>query len=401
MDSAKHNITVIGGCGHVGLPLSIALADASDQLQVTIYDINEEAVGLVNRGELPFREQGASEKMMRAIGKNLKATTDPRCLLDSDIHIFVIGTPVDEHLNPLFTVFHKQLEKLLPYFRDDQTVILRSTVFPGTSEKVYHFFRKRGLNVHVAFCPERIAQGKAMTELYSLPQIISSFDEAGLHAARQVFGLLASELVELSPLEAELAKLFTNSWRYVQFATANQYYMIAESAGLDFYKIYHAITHNYPRAQGFPGAGFAAGPCLFKDTMQLSAFSGNQYFLGHSAMLINEGMPQFIVNQLKKRFVLMDKTIGILGMAFKGESDDTRSSLSYKLKKLLEFEANRVLCTDEYVEDDIIMPLEQVVEEADILILATPHRRYKTIQTDKEIVDIWNCTEKVELVPTP
>ena len=191
-------------------------------------------------------------------------------------------------------------------------------------------------------------------------------------------------------MEAELAKLFTNSWRYIQFATANQFYMLAESMGLDFYKIYYAMTHNYPRTKGFPKAGFTAGPCLFKDTMQLSSFSQNSFFLGHSAMLINEGLPLFLVQQLKKDENIEDKVVGILGMAFKAESDDIRSSLSYKLKKILEFEAKSVVCTDVHVKDETFLSLNETLEKADILILGAPHKEYRNIKTHKKIIDVWN-----------
>ncbi|MFX0071950.1 MAG: nucleotide sugar dehydrogenase [Candidatus Hermodarchaeota archaeon] len=390
------NISVVGGGGRVGLPLSIALADASEELNIIIVDINEELVKKINKGLMPFREDRAQEKLNRTIGKNLQATTDSSYISQSDIILVIIGTPVDEYLNPIFSIFHEFFTNFLHYFKDGQTVILRSTVYPGTSEKIQRLFKDHNLDVHVSFCPERIAEGKAMKELYSLPQIISGFDSKALSDARKVFSYLTKDLVELSPMEAELAKLFTNSWRYIQFATANQYFMLAESMELDFYKIYQAMTYKYPRAEGFPRAGLTAGPCLFKDTMQLSAFSGNKFFLGHSAMLINEGLPDFIVRQLKKKYDLSAKTVGILGMAFKGESDDKRASLSYKLKRILEFEAQKVLCTDEYISDELFMPLEEVLEKSDILIVSAPHNRYRTIKTSKILVDVWNWVVKEE-----
>lgn len=390
----KERIVVIGGAGHVGLPLSIALADASDSIDLTIYDINEEMVQYVRQGKMPFFEKGAEEKLRRVLGKNLSLTTEISCLREADIIIIVVGTPVDEHLNPHFNTFNALLNQSLPYLRSGQTVILRSTVFPGTTEKVNDFFQKRGIEMNVAFCPERIAEGKAMKELYSLPQIVSGCSKAATQKAKDIFSIIAGELVELAPLEAELAKLFTNSWRYIQFAAANQYYMLAEAAGKDFYKIYEAMTHNYPRLEGFPRAGFAAGPCLLKDTMQLSAFSGNQYFLGHSAMLVNEGLPNFIVKNLKEKIDLPSAKVGILGMAFKAESDDPRSSLSYKLRKILNFEAEQVLCTDEYIQDESFQSLEEVLEQADVLIIGTPHSNYKNLKTEKLLIDIWNFVEE-------
>ncbi len=390
------NITVVGGAGHVGLPLSIALADVSEKIRLTILDINQEVLDKINQGTMPFLEKGAEEKLKNIINRNLFTSVNSNVLTQSDVIIIVIGTPVDEHLNPLFSVFNKLLEQLLPYLKSDQTIILRSTLYPGTSQKVFNLFHEKyKINIHVAYCPERIAEGKAMEELYSLPQIISGFSEKALTIAKEVFGLLTNDIIELSPMEAELAKLFTNSWRYIQFATANQFYMLAEEKGLDFYKIYHAVTHNYPRANGFPKAGFSAGPCLFKDTMQLSAFSNNQFFLGHSAMLINEGLPYFVVQQIKKRYDISKMTVGILGMSFKGESDDNRSSLSYKLKKILEIEAGNVICTDEYVFDTQLKPLEEVLMNSDLLILGAPHKKYREISTNKIVIDIWKWMDSL------
>ena len=389
------NITVVGGGGRVGLPLSIALSYADQNNCVYILDKDKKVVDLINSGKMPFAEKGAEEKLIKITNKNLFATTDPSNIEKSEIIIIIIGTPVDEHLNPVFEVFQTLFKEGLHHFHDDQTVILRSTLYPGTSKQIDNFFKEHNLKIHVSFCPERIAEGKAMEELFSLPQIISGFDEEAITNAKNLFLTLTEDIVVLDPMEAELAKLFTNSWRYIQFAAANQYYMLAQSFGLDFYKIYHAMTYKYPRAKGFPSAGFAAGPCLFKDTMQLSAFSGNKFFLGHSAMLINEGLPQFLVEELKKEFNLREKTIGILGMAFKGESDDKRESLSYKLKKILEFEAKTVLCTDEYIKDVKFLSLEDVIEKSDILIIGTTHNKYRTIKTNKKIIDVWNLLQRM------
>ena len=208
---------------------------------------------------------------------------------------------------------------------------------------------------------------------------------------RELFSIINEDLIELSPLEAELAKLFTNSWRYMNFAISNQFYVLAETYGLDFQRIYGAVTHRYPRMKSFAKAGFAAGPCLLKDTLQLSAFSGNNFFLGHSAMLVNEGLPNFVVNQLRQQQNLRDKVVAVLGMAFKGESDDKRESLSYKLRKLLMVEAKEVLCTDPYVPDPKLVPLGEALRRADVIILGAPHAAYRDlpIASDKVIVDVW------------
>jgi UDP-N-acetyl-D-mannosaminuronic acid dehydrogenase len=215
--------------------------------------------------------------------------------------VVVIGTPVDEHLNPTFHSMRKFFSGLAAHLVDGQCIILRSTVYPGTTEKIRDLVAKAGKDVSVVFCPERVAEGKAMEELSSLPQIVSGYDERGVAMASELFGRIAKSIIRLEPLEAELTKIFANVWRYVQFATANQFFMIATDYGLDFYKIYDALTRDYPRMAGLPKSGFAAGPCLFKDTMQLAAATNNTFALGHAAMLINEGLPNFVVRHLKER----------------------------------------------------------------------------------------------------
>jgi UDP-N-acetyl-D-mannosaminuronic acid dehydrogenase len=247
------------------------------------------------------------------------------------------------------------------------------------------------MDIDVAFCPERIAEGKAMTELFTLPQIVSSRTPRGTERASKLFGLLTSKLVAMSPEEAELAKLYTNVWRYIKFATANQLYMMANDQGLDFERIRQGLSEDYPRAADMPAAGFAAGPCLFKDTMQLAAYNQNNFPLGHAAMAVNEGMPLYLVHRIEQRHDLSAMTVGILGMAFKGGSDDTRSSLSYKLKRILAFKAGTVLCTDPYVTTDPdLHPLDEVLESADMLVIAAPHPEYRGLVTDKPVADIWN-----------
>ena len=264
-------------------------------------------------------------------------------------------------------------------------------MYPGVTDAVDRMLSDRGLKIDVAFCPERIAEGRAMEELSTLPQIVAGRTAQVRDRAATLFKHLTDVVVELEPTEAELAKLFTNAWRYVKFAAANQFFMMANDHGLDYDRIRRALAYEYPRAADIPGAGFAAGPCLLKDTMQLAAFTDNTFLLGHSAMLINESIPLYLVTQLEQRHDLGTLTIGILGMAFKAESDDIRSSLSYKLKRILEFRAKRVICTDPYVTvDPTLASLGETVEGSDLLIVATPHKVYADLDTRRPIIDIWN-----------
>jgi UDP-N-acetyl-D-mannosaminuronic acid dehydrogenase len=381
---------VIGGCGHVGLPLAIALA--SRGARIGIYDLSQAAVDTVNAGQLPFAEPGAAGPLQEAVEAGaLRASADPAIVATAEHVIVVIGTPVDEHLNPDQAAIPNALGGCAGYLRDGQLLVLRSTVYPGVTALVEKTIAGLGVDLDVAFCPERIAEGKAMTELFELPQIISARTAQGVDRASALFRRLTSQLVVLSPEEAELAKLFTNTWRYIKFATANQLYMMANDQGLDFERIRQGLAADYPRAADMPAAGFAAGPCLFKDTMQLAAFNNNNFALGHTAMTINEGMPLYLVHRLEQRYDLPSMTVGVLGMAFKGGSDDTRSSLSYKLKHILAFKAGGVLCTDPYVTTDpALVPLPEVIERADLLVIAAPHPDYQDLDTSKPVADIWN-----------
>jgi UDP-N-acetyl-D-mannosaminuronic acid dehydrogenase len=382
-------VVVIGGCGHVGLPLGIVFANCG--LNVVLLDRDQTKIDIVNGGQMPFMETNALEQLQNVVGKTLTATSDPSCLRDSDAAIAVLGTPVDEHLNPTVTDLYRSIDQVIDQMPEGALLVLRSTVYPGVTKLVHERLQASGRKIHLSFCPERIAEGKAMEEIRQLPQIISAFDSESLERVRALFSVINDDLIELSPLEAELAKLFTNSWRYMNFAISNQFYVLAETYGLDFQRIYNAVTHRYPRMRSFAKAGFAAGPCLLKDTLQLSAFSGNNFFLGHSAMLINEGLPNFIVTQLRQQHKLREKTVAVLGMAFKSESDDTRESLSYKLRKLLIVEAKAVLCSDPYVADSRLVKLEEAVEKADIIVLGAPHSVYRDLRfaPGKAVIDVW------------
>lgn len=384
------DVVVVGGCGHVGLPLAILLADRG--LRVSAFDVDAEAVARVASGSMPFDEPGAGPLLERGLASGrLEVTTDPACVSGAEHVVIVIGTPVDEHLNPDPETVPRAVEALADRLRDGQLLVLRSTIYPGVTRLVEQVVARSGRRIDVCFCPERIAEGKAIDELSSLPQIVAARDERVTARAERLFGVIAHDLVRTTPEEAELAKLFTNTWRYIKFAAANQLFTIANDFGVDFERVRAAITHDYPRAADMPGAGFAAGPCLFKDTMQLAAFNNNQFTLGHASMLVNEGLPLYLVSRLERRHDLSQMTVGILGMAFKAESDDARSSLAYKLKRILRYKAREVLCADPYVRTDKDLVAEdEVVRRADLVVIGAPHRRYATLPLRQPVVDVWN-----------
>jgi UDP-N-acetyl-D-mannosaminuronic acid dehydrogenase len=396
--SFSRDVVIVGGCGHVGLPLGLVLADAG--ISVTLYDLDANAVDTVRAGKMPFSERDAEPMLERLIATDLlDATIDPGSVSEAEHVVLVVGTPVDEHLNPDPKFVRLAIEGLLDQLRDGQHLILRSTVYPRVTAMVEKMLRSLNRDIDVSFCPERIAEGKALEELRTLPQIVSARTERAVQRADALFARIAPSIVHLDVEEAELAKLFTNTWRYIKFAAANQLFMIANDFGLDFARIRAALKEDYPRLAGMPGPGLAAGPCLLKDTMQLAAFNNNNFTLGHSSMMINEGLPLYMVDRLEHQYDLSEMTVGILGMTFKAESDDTRSSLSYKLKRLLRFRAARVLCTDPYAQNDSdLWPLAEVLAESDLLVIATPHRLYADIEVDVPIVDVWNLMGNGERV---
>ena len=391
------DVVIVGGCGHVGLPLGLSLADSG--YRVGINDIDVAKIERVKAGELPFRENGAGELLARLLPTGrLEFSSQPAMVERTQTVILVIGTPIDEFMNPSVTVFDRVVDELIPHIQPGTLVVLRSTVFPSTTEGVERRLQAAGVDATVAFCPERIAEGHALEEVTSLPQLIGASSDEAYERASKLFAPLGMQLIRTTPIEAELAKLLTNTWRYMKFAIANQFFQIAHRSGVDYNSVLDAIRRDYPRAADLPGPGFAAGPCLLKDTMQLSAFTPDHFPMGQAAMQINEGMPNYIVDTLNSRHALAGRTLGILGMAFKGDSDDPRASLSYKVRKLAAFKGARVLCTDPYVPDSSFVSLDEVLKGSDVLVIGAPHRAYRGLELNgREVVDIWGITGPIRL----
>lgn len=385
------DVAVVGGAGHVGLPLAVTLATAGRR--VLAYDISKKALAHIARGSFPFMEEGGDALLRRALkAGRLTLSSDRADLAGVPTLIVTVGTPVDEFQNPSLRDVMACLEELLPVITSRQTLILRSTIFPGATAWIARYLASKGKRPHVAYCPERVVQGRAIEEIRRLPQIVSGMTPRAEARAAAVFRGVCPELISLPPMEAEFAKLFTNTYRYLHFAISNQFYTLAGSAGLDYHRIREAMMRHYPRIGDLPRPGLTAGPCLYKDTLQLVAFSGNSFKLGYEAVQVNEGLPFLVVNDMARRWDLTKLRVGVLGMAFKADSDDARSSLSYKLKKLLSFRAKEVLTTDPYVTGDPdLRPLAEVLRRADVLVLGSPHKAYRKLNLrGKPLVDIWN-----------
>jgi UDP-N-acetyl-D-mannosaminuronic acid dehydrogenase len=389
MTARRFDTVIIGGLGHVGLPLGLAFARRD--LNVALLDIDARKAALVESGRMPFIEYGAEPILEAVIKKTLHVHLDPAVLRDARTVIVATGTPVDEYLNPKVDALLKLFASLKRHLDPDQTIIIRSTVYPRTCTQVLNYLAADGGTWHVAYCPERIAQGYAITELEKLPQLVSGLSAKAVQDATALFSTIAPKIIPVSVEEAELAKLFSNAWRYIQFALANQFYMVSHDFGVDFNRVRAAMTDGYGRAASLPTAGFAAGPCLLKDTMQLAAFNNNNFTLGHAAMMINEGLPNFLVENLRRQRDLTKTRVGILGMAFKGDIDDTRDSLSYKLGKILRFHGAHVLYSDEFAEDPTFVSKDALVAGSDVVIVGAPHSAYRglAVPDGVEVIDLW------------
>ncbi|MAF80277.1 nucleotide sugar dehydrogenase [bacterium] len=396
----KYDLCIIGGAGHVGLPVGVAFANGG--VKTALFDINKISLQQIQGGKFPFKEIGGDEALQSALKSgNLSTVDSPEVIAQSKFVLVVLGTPIDENLSPQFDGILRAIDRYINYFQDDHIIILRSTVYPGTTEKIQNYFREKGKNVQVTFCPERITQGHAIEEIKVLPQIVSAFDEDALKKVSDLFRKITkANIISVKPIEAELAKLFTNAWRYIKFSVANQFFMIAQEHDLDYESIERAMKEDYKRNQDLPSPGLTAGPCLLKDTMQLAAFTNNSFMLGHAAMLVNQGFVNDMIRLLKREYAkeLKEKTLGILGMAFKADSDDHRDSLSYKIQKIAHVECKKVLCSDPYIKDPDFVSKDHVLENSDIVILAAPHEEYSHINPKDhpriKFVDVWNFWKK-------
>ena len=389
-DAPRYDVCVVGGAGHVGAPLAIVMAQKG--LRTLIHDTSQAAMDMLAAGKMPFSEVGAEPLLAEALASGrLSFSADPACVAFADILVVTIGTPIDEFHNPRLDVVTRCLDALLPHLHSGQSIVLRSTVFPGVTEFVDRYLRRHGKPLPVAFCPERVVQGYAIEELQTIPQIVSGTTPEAEAVGRKLFERIAPSIVPMVVKEAEFAKLVTNAYRYIQFAAANQLFMMVDAAGLDHRRMLAALKQDYPRLRDLPGPGFAAGPCLMKDTMQLVAFENNRFSLGSTAMMVNEGLPNYLVERLKRKYDLATKRVGILGMAFKADVDDIREALSYKLGKILRFEGATVLYSDEFAKDPTFVPAEKLIADAEIVIVGVPHSRYRTLRVPSrvDLVDLW------------
>jgi len=389
------DVSIIGGAGHVGLSMGLVVAQAGHTAR--LIDQDSETLENITAGQLPYKEKGGAEILEGGLEENLiHTTTDVTEVANSDVIIIVVGTPIDEHNNPQMDQLLEIVEELEDHLEADQLVLLRSTVYPGTTAIVRDVLETAGFEVgedlYLSFAPERIAQHHAIEEMVELPQLVGSFDQASFDRSRAFFEtFLEAECHRLTPTEAELGKLFTNMWRYLTFAIANEFYLITDSLAqrhdVNIHRILDKTATEYPRFDvPTPGAN-VGGPCLTKDGWFLTDdIPYNE--LVSAAFQINEGMPAQIIQRMS-RLAPDPEKITILGMTFKGGSDDTRNSLAFKLEKQLKMrgldgavriEPNRPEF-DDWAD----------AEGSDWVILMTPHPQFEDFDSVRSRIDNPDC----------
>lgn len=389
------DVSIIGGAGHVGLPLALILTDAGHN--VTVIDKNEMLLESVEEGSFPYYEPGAEALLDDALAADkLDLTTEISAISDSEIVVVVIGTPIDEHNNPEIRNLLNFTVEARPYLREDQLVLLRSTVYPGTTKLVRDRIEEGPLTVgedlHLAFTPERISQHNSLAEIVDLPQLIGSFTDTGYAVAETFFEtFIDADCLKLTPTEAEIGKLFTNMWRYISFAVANEFYLITQEFARDHdvnvHRILNKTGQDYPRFDVPDPGPNVGGPCLTKDGWFLTDKIPYNEFVSTS-FKINEGMPGQIIKRMQEMAPNPEK-VTILGMTFKRDSDDTRNSVSFKLEKQLEL--NGVTEVVEIEPNLGEFDDWEDVADSDWVILMTNHSVFDDLDRITELVDDPDC----------
>jgi UDP-N-acetyl-D-mannosaminuronic acid dehydrogenase len=399
------------GLGRVGLPLSLVFA--SKGVKVVGVDIDVKIVEQLRKGVATIHEVGIEELLKRALTtQNFTITADaPQAIRRADVIVITVGTPLTQDLRPDFTQLYHALETISFQPLRGKLIILRSTVPPGTTDVICKLLKERsgleaGQDFLLAYCPERILEGRAIEELETLPEIVGGVNSASSAVAAEMFRIINpnKKILITSAKTAELAKLFTNIYRYVNFALANQFALIAEHYGADAYEVIRVANDGYKRAN-IPIPGPSGGPCLYKDGYMLNYTPFIDFI--KSAWHLNESIPLHIVNRIKEKVGnLFGLKVALLGLAFKADVDDTRQSPAVKLLNALKAEGCEVLAHDPYVAS---APLESALSNADIVILAVNHSKFRNLtcwdisrlaKPGCMLVDCWGFFEPSEVEKT-
>jgi UDP-N-acetyl-D-mannosaminuronic acid dehydrogenase len=395
-------VSVIG-LGRIGLPLALCFADRG--LRVLGVDHDPAVLDSLRAGRMPFDEPGTHELLerVRASGRFELADRAADAAQADDI-VITIGTPSLSHVESDLSQVRAALDDLLPLLRPGHGLILRSTIAPGTTEFVAGYLeRRRGLrigeDVFVAHAPERIAAGRFLEEISSLPCIIGGVDEASTEHAANLFAAFGAPIERTTPVQAELAKIWTNILRYTMFALPNLLMMDCERYGANVFDVVELINHDYPRG-GMAMPGLTGGTCLRKD-FAFSEERSNAPGMLLAVSRVNEAVPLFLVEGAKRRLeTLASRKVAVLGLTFKRDTDDERDSLSHKLIRMLERELADVAVCDPHAPTPT-QPFGEAVRDADVVIVATNHSEFEGPEALREIltraspdcllVDPWNA----------
>jgi UDP-N-acetyl-D-mannosaminuronic acid dehydrogenase len=391
------NVAVVG-LGRVGLPLALSFADRG----LCVIGVEREPAVLeqLAAGQMPFRETGTQELLERVLPTGrLERSRAVQDAARADHIVLTLGTPSHVHIEIDMSQIRQAVDDLLPVLREGHSLILRSTVAPGTTDWVAGYIEQRrgfraGEDLFVSHVPERIAENHFLEEIATLPCIVGGVGEGSGERAAELFEVFGTEIVQTTPVQAELAKIWTNILRYTQFALPNLLMMETEQYGANVFEVIDLINHDYPRG-GIAAPGLTSGACLRKDfTFSEERSSAPGMLLAVSR--VHETVPLFLVKGLATRLgSLRDRKIAVLGLTFKRDSDDARDSLSYKLVRLLERELAHVARHDPHVpaESD---PLETALDGADAVVVATNHSDYEDLlgrlPDGVLLVDPWNVT---------
>ena len=397
------NVAVVG-LGRVGLPLALSFADRG--IDVIGVEREQTVLEQVAAGRMPYRETGTQELLERVLeADRLQTTRTVQDAAGADYIVLTLGTPAHVHIEIDMSQIRQVVDDLLPVLREGQSVILRSTVAPGTTDWVAGYIEQRrgfrvGEDLFVAHVPERIAANHFLEEIATLPCIVGGVGERSGAKAAELFEVFGTEIEQTTPIQAELAKIWTNILRYTQFALPNLLMMECEQYGANVFDVISLINHDYPRG-GMAAPGLTAGACLRKDfTFSEERSSAPGMLLAVSR--VHESVPLFIVKGMKSRLggSLRDLKVAVLGLSFKRDSDDVRDSLSYKLVRMLERELAHVARHDPHVPAES-EPLEAALDGADAIVIATNHTAFEDLlerlPEGTLVVDPWNVTGSGEV----
>ena len=390
-----NKICIIGGGGHVGLPLGLMLAKKN--YEIFLLEKNKKLINLIKKKKYPYKEI-YGQKYLDEIceKKKLNISSKISDIKHYNVLIICIGTPIKKNLKPDIKYFLDIFFKIKKFINKDHHIIIRSSVYPKIIDKIRNVLKTN----NISYCPERIVQGESLIELTKLPQIVAGYNKETIKLSSKIFKKITKKIIFCSMLEAEFIKLFTNAYRYIHFSIANQFYLICKTYNINFFKLRKKMMLNYSRMQSFPSSGITAGPCLLKDTMQLNSFSKEKFLLGKAAMRINDNLPIHIYKNLKKKIDIKNKIVGILGLSFKAESDDIRDSVSIKFIEYLKKKKIKYLSSDPYYKNNKVQTVNHVIKNSDIIFLLTPHKQYKNIfiPENKIYINVWNSNKKIKFI---